>query len=249
MKVISVVGIKGSGKTTVCETIISGLVKRGYTVGSVKEIHMEDFTIDIPENTNTNKHRMAGATLVTARGMKETDVLFQSKLPIEQILKNYTQDYVVLEGVYDCNCPIIITAHTLEEVELKKDCRTVAVSGKLSGKMSGSINGIQIVKTFEEREKLVDIAEKMAIEPIPNFDKECCGRCGMTCLEFTGEIISGKMRRDACIINENEIELKIDGVKVGMVPFVQNILKNELLGVVKELRGFNPNSKIEVTMK
>lgn len=249
MKVISVVGIKGSGKTTVCETIINGLVKRGYTVGSVKEIHFEEFTIDVPETTNTNKHKNAGASLVTARGINETDVLYQKKLPIELILKNYNQDYVVMEGVFDCNCPIIITAHTLEEVQNRKNCLTIAVSGKISSKVHGKIDGIPIVKTFEESEKLVDLAEEYALDPLTDFDVECCGKCGMTCRELTGKIIRGEKTREDCVLSKAVIELIVDGKKLDIVPFVQNILKNEILGVVKELKGYNENSKIEVNIK
>lgn len=249
MKVISVVGIKGSGKTTVCETIISGLKERGYTVGSVKEIHFEEFTIDVPNTTNTNKHKRAGASLVTARGINETDILYQSKLPIEEILKNYNQDYVVLEGVTDCNCPMIITAHSIDEVEKLKNGLTIAVSGQLSSKLSGMVSGIPIVKTFDEKEKLVDLAEKRAIEPFANFDEKCCGECGMTCQEFASKFISGEKSRKECVLSNAQISLKIDGNTIDLVPFVQNILKNEVLGIVKELKGYEKNAKIEVTIK
>jgi len=39
MKAVAVNGLSRSGKTTVCEALISGLRRRGYKVGSVKEIH------------------------------------------------------------------------------------------------------------------------------------------------------------------------------------------------------------------
>ena len=97
MKAIAVNGITKSGKTTVCETIIKGLRQRGYAVGSVKEIHFESFAIDPDPNTNTNRHRAAGSQLVTARGMYETDILYQSMLSMEEILRHYNHDYVILE--------------------------------------------------------------------------------------------------------------------------------------------------------
>ena len=37
---------------------------------------------------------MAGSQLVTARGMYETDILFQEKLDMDEILKFYNHDYV-----------------------------------------------------------------------------------------------------------------------------------------------------------
>ena len=46
MKVFSVVGVTKSGKTTTIEQIIKEFIRRGYSVGSVKEIHFEQFAID-----------------------------------------------------------------------------------------------------------------------------------------------------------------------------------------------------------
>ena len=55
MKVIAINGITKTGKTTACEVIIDGLRKRGYSVGSVKEIHFEKFKIDPDNSNNTNR--------------------------------------------------------------------------------------------------------------------------------------------------------------------------------------------------
>lgn len=131
MKVFSVVGITQSGKTTTIENIIKELKKRGYSVGSVKEIHFEAFAIDT-EGTNTYRHREAGSELVTAMGNNETDVLYQEKLPIRELLKLYDHDYVVLEGVEDQNIPKIISAHDAEGIHDKLDDLVFAVSGRIA---------------------------------------------------------------------------------------------------------------------
>lgn len=60
MKVIAVNGASHSGKTTVCEVIIRELRRRGRTVGSVKEIHCQGFTLDPDPRTDTGLHRSAG---------------------------------------------------------------------------------------------------------------------------------------------------------------------------------------------
>ena len=86
MKAIAVNGRSKSGKTTVCETIIKGLRQRGYTVGSVKEIHFEAFSIDPDPRTNTNRHRSEGYQLVTARGLGETDISTSPCCPWTQFL-------------------------------------------------------------------------------------------------------------------------------------------------------------------
>lgn len=158
MKVFTVVGITLSGKTTTIENIIRELRKRGYSVGSVKEIHYEKFQIDT-EGTNTYRHKMAGSQLVTARGFYETDILFQEKLNIHKILEFYDYDYVVLEGVSDGNFPKIIAASTEEEVLERLDENTFAISGKLANKVK-EFKGLPVINAMEDAEKLVDLIEE-----------------------------------------------------------------------------------------
>ncbi|HOO12852.1 MAG TPA: molybdopterin-guanine dinucleotide biosynthesis protein B, partial [Bacillota bacterium] len=131
MRVFSVFGITQSGKTTTIENIIRELRKRRYSVGSVKEIHFEKFAID-KEGTNTYRHRMAGSELVTARGYKETDILFQRMLSMDEILRFYHHDFVVLEGVTDCNVPKIVTARNTAEVDERLDDTVFAISGRIA---------------------------------------------------------------------------------------------------------------------
>ena len=249
MKAIAVNGITRSGKTTVCEVLIAGLRQRGYSVGSVKEIHFEGFAIDPDPTTNTRRHRAAGSQLVTARGISETDILYQSMLPMEEIFRHYDHDYVILEGVTDCNVPRIITAHNREEVERLLDCRAVAVSGVLANTVSGEVLGLPVFHALDDPETLVDFAEERAFEPLPTFDPDCCARCGYTCRELAGMIAWQKAKREDCILWTQETELLINGTPISMVPFVQNILKNAVLGVARELQGFQEHSQIEVRFK
>lgn len=249
MKAIAVNGITRSGKTTVCEVLIAGLRQRGYSVGSVKEIHFEGFAIDPDPTTNTRRHRAAGSQLVTARGISETDILYQSMLPMEEIFRHYDHDYVILEGVTDCNVPRIITAHNREEVERLLDCRAVAVSGVLANTVSGEVLGLPVFHALDDPETLVDFAEERAFKPLPTFDPDCCARCGYTCRELAGMIAWQKAKREDCILWTQETELLINGTPISMVPFVQNILKNAVLGVARELQGFQEHSQIEVRFK
>ena len=249
MKVIAVNGITKSGKTTVCETIISGLREKGFTVGSVKEIHNELFKIDPDPQRNTNRHKIAGSQLVIARGLFETDVLYQSMLPIEDILKHFNHDYVILEGVTDLNCPRILTGHSIEEIQERKDERCILVSGVLANQQDTIICGLPVINCLNEKEKLVDFVIEHAINPLPNFDPDCCDYCGYNCNEFTNLVISGKEDSNKCIVNSQSISLTLDGKKIDMVPFVEIILKNNVLACVKELDGFKKDAIIEIKFK
>ncbi len=247
MKVFSVIGISKSGKTTTIENIIKELRRRKYTVGSVKEIHYEKFKIDI-EGSNTYRHKDAGSQLVTARGMYETDILFQNKLNINEILSFYNHDFVVLEGVRDTCAPKIVTAHNIEGILEKMDERTFAISGRISEGLL-DYEGIPVINSLTDIEKLVDLIEERVFERLPDVDDECCQSCGHTCSQLSALILKGKAERGDCTLTEQSIILKVDGKEITMVPFVQNILINTIEGIAKELNGYTKNGDIEICIK
>lgn len=247
MKLFSVFGITQSGKTTTIENIIRELRKRRYSVGSVKEIHFEQFAID-QEGTNTYRHKAAGSELVTARGYYETDILFPEQLSVEKILRFYQQDYVVLEGVTDYNVPKIITAHNMKEIAERFDASVFAISGKISTQLK-EYEGIPVVNALDDITRLVDLIEEKVYEKLPDFPAECCGICGYDCRELGTRILQGKAKREDCHISEKSIRLIIDDKEIDMVPFVQNILRNAVEGVVKELEGFRSGAEIVIKVR
>jgi molybdopterin-guanine dinucleotide biosynthesis protein B len=61
-RVFGITGWKNSGKTTLTEKLVTELVRRGWTVSTVKHAH-HDFDIDKP-GADSFRHRQAGATEV-----------------------------------------------------------------------------------------------------------------------------------------------------------------------------------------
>lgn len=169
MKVISVIGISGTGKTTTIESIIRELKRRNYSVGTVKEIHFHAFQMDV-EGTNTYRHKEAGASLVTARGAYETDILFQEKLSLDRILSFYDHDYVLLEGVRDTNIPKILTALDKEGIEDRFDESIVAISGKISAEIT-EYKGLPAINSLTNIEDLVDLIEEKSYDTKNNIEK------------------------------------------------------------------------------
>lgn len=246
MKVLSVCGISGSGKTTTIENIIKELTKRGYKVGSVKDIHFEQFKIDPEPSSNTNRHKAAGATLVCARGLFETDILYPTRLSMDKVLEFYQGEYdwVVLEGVDDFPIPTIVTAHKQKDLSEKWSGMAFAVSGRISSSIE-DYQGKPAIDATTNISELVDLIELKVYERLPSFPPECCDACGLSCSELGQAILEGKKRREDCVAERN-IELYIDGMQIKMVPFVQQILKNAVLGVAKELDGYKEGASIEI---
>ncbi len=247
MRGLSVIGISKSGKTTTIENIIGELKRRNYSVGSIKEIHFHAFKMDI-EGTNTDRHRKAGATLVTARGDHETDILFQEKLPLNEIFKFYNHDFVIMEGVRDTSAPKIIAAQDIEGIESRLDESVIAISGVISNEIK-EYKGIPVINSLTNLKELVDLIEEKTFKLLPDVNDECCKACGYTCSELGVAIINGEASRDDCVLSSPAVILKINGNDIPMVPFVQSILKNTVEAIVGELDGYVDNGEIEVCIR
>jgi molybdopterin-guanine dinucleotide biosynthesis protein B len=244
MKLISVCGISKSGKTTVAEALIAGLKARGHTVGSIKEIHFKDFSMDTP-GTNTFRHHAAGASTVCALGPAETDFLYYKVLPLSEILPRFDEEFVVMEGVYEGDFPKIIVGHTVEDILERIDENTVAVSGRAAALFPGGCNGLPAIDPLTEPEKLVDLAEKVCFEKLPGLTAKNCGACGFDCKAMTTKIIHGEAARADCK-NKELISLTIGGKEIELVPFVQKALRNIIVGFSSELRGYEEGAPIEI---
>ncbi len=94
--------------------------------------------------------------------------------------------------------------------------------------------------------KIVNIIEEKTFELLPDYDENCCKACGHSCRELCALILKGKKRRQDCIISQSDIKLKINDKEINMVPFVQKILKNAILGVVSELDGYTSGGTITI---
>ena len=225
MKVFTIFGVSGSGKTTTAELLIAELRRRHYSVGTVKDIHFEGFAID-QEGTNTFRHKAAGSQLVTARGLYETDVLFQRKLSIEEILDFYNHDFVILEGPREAKTPKILTAKTIEELDDRLDDSVFAISGVISEGIE-EYQGIPVINAMTEASRLADLVECKVLE-----------NEGVVPTDEAGPILG-----------QHRIAIKIGGRDISAVPFVENIIANTIIGIARELKGYSEGAEIEIVIK
>lgn len=247
MKVIMLKGVSGTGKTTTAEAIIKELRRRGHTVGSIKEIHFEAFTMET-EGSNTDRHKKAGAHPVTARGLKETDIMFDHTLDIDKLLDWYTQDYVVIEGDSGANCPVIITGTTIEQLDQQVNGRTIAVSGVISETLD-HYRDIPVINGKTEIEKLVDLIEEKTPERMPNYDPKCCSACGTDCRGLTERILKGTGSLSECVLKGQDVQLYVNGKEIPMVPFVKRMVRSVSTAMVGELDGYEEGAEILIKIK
>jgi len=105
MKIISVVGYKKTGKTTLVEQLVSALKKYG-SVGTIKHLH--EHTINVPD-TDTWKHTKAGADVVVGITPHELVKFTQNNDLSHGLdeLANAGMDFAVVEGFKDSKLPKI----------------------------------------------------------------------------------------------------------------------------------------------
>lgn len=162
MKIFMVKGVHNSGKTTLVAGVIKELKARGYTVGTIKDIHAEDFRMDRP-GTDTSLHADSGASLVVAKGLAETDFLFQYKLQYHQILPFFTQDFLILEGDPGVDCPNLVTGHDEIDLEKRRDGQTVCFGGVVGETLTEYVEK-PVFKTMTQIKEITDLIEEKAME-------------------------------------------------------------------------------------
>lgn len=160
MRIIMIKGFSKTGKTTTVTALISELRSRGYSVATVKDIHFADYHADTP-GTDTFKHMEAGACRVTARGPQDTSLMVDRQMTIDEILKYYKEDFVILEGDSGLKCPTIITGKTPDDIDKRMCPEAIAISGVIAESMT-EYKGLPVINGRTEVKKLADMVEKKA---------------------------------------------------------------------------------------
>ena len=155
MRIVVIKGYKKTGKTTTCTRLIEELVRRGYTVGSSKDIQFEGYQAD-QENTDSWRHAKAGASTVIVSGPKQTAVLYQHRREVRDLLDLFSEDIVVAEG--DLGIPVanVVTGKTEEDLRRRRDDQTIAYSGVIANEMT-QFEGLPVVSAMTDIGQLADL--------------------------------------------------------------------------------------------
>ena len=228
MKIVSIVGKKNTGKTSLTVKVIEELTKRGYNVASIKHSH-HSIEMD-KENTDTWKHKQAGANLVVGVGSttffnSRTEMDLNRILFLIKHIDNF--DFVVIEGYKSYNYPKIITSPNVRDEYTICEVNSFTIDEKGVSELANLIeqSGHDIVDTL------------------------FANNCGYN----DGETIASKIRDGDLTVDEldkTHSYLSIDGKVVGLNRFVSDYLKQNVLGVINTLNlkdfGVDTIGKVEL---
>ena len=228
MKIASIVGKKNTGKTSLTVKVIEELTRRGYNVASIKHSH-HSIEMD-KENTDTWKHKQAGANLVVGVG-STTFFNVRKEHDLNRILyliKHFDAfDFVIIEGYKSYNYPKIITSPNV------RDEYTIA-----------EVDSFTI--DAEGVSELADLIEQRGHDIVDTLFANNCGY-------NDGEAIAAEIREgNLTVENLDSVHsyMSIDDKVVGLNRFVSDYLKQNILGVISTLNlddyGVEDVRKIEL---
>ena len=213
MKIVSIVGKKNTGKTSLTVRVIEELTERGYNVASIKHSH-HSIEMD-KENTDTWKHKQAGANLVVGVG-STTFFNCRKEMDLNRILfliKHFDEfDFVIIEGFKGYNYPKIITSPDVRDEYTIKQVDSFAIDDE----------GIS---------ELADLIEQRGHDIVDTLFANNCGFNNGRAI--AAEIREGNLSVDD--LDKTHSYLSIDGHVVGLNRFVSDYLKQNVIGVINTL--------------
>lgn len=232
MKVIGIIGYKKRGKTTLGIEIARELRRRGLKVGVVK--HSEG-TLDLP-NTDTGKYKEVSPE-VAFISPGETAIFLKGEKGLEEIINYLKGDYLVVEGFKENKTfPKILC---LEDKKEAKDLLNGLEIGVVGAKNALPLPYLKDIK------EIVDLVEARAFK-LPGLDCQGCGY--KNCYELAQEIVKGNKKEEDCVSLSPETQVRIEGREVPLNPFIADMIRNTIQGLLSSLKGYRPGD-MEIVIK
>lgn len=223
----------GAGKTRVASRVVSLLRMKGYVVGVVK--HCTEITL---EEKDSKKYIESGAVVVVASSPGLL-VVYSTSHPdtLESTLYHVQAPIVVVEGYKHSSIGdvVVVSEKPEEAVELAKSLSNViAIVTRKSNTQLPQTN--TPVFDFEEVELLANLVESRALEYLtseaPGLNCQMCGYA--SCKELARAYMKGASQW--CPVKSG-IRVLVDGYEVQLNPFVKNMIRSTVLGLISPLKG------------
>ena len=226
--IVAVIGTSNSGKTSAIEVIIKGIIKKGYTVATVKHIPEEEFTIDTP-GKDTWRFIQAGANIVLSVAPKEITRIKKNKIKkntLEKIIGEIPDeiDVIIIEGFKklienNVTIPKIVATKNNQEIidAVDRYKNIIAIVG--SNQENIKDTKIPFFNTLNDKEKFINYV-----------------------LKQISVLIERKKKRN------QKITIKINEEILPLGRFVQDIIRNSVLAMITSLKGVKIKGEEKVSI-
>jgi len=236
LRAVGIVGYKNSGKTTLTHALARELTRRGHEVAVIKHT---SHRLDLP---GTDTDVLGGAvSRVGFISPQESGVFWKKPLRLENMIPYLEADVLLIEGfkAEKTFSKIVCLRGEPEDYDLFDGLAICAVGPAPKG------NELDVpLLSLDEIGRIADLVEEKAFK-LPNLD---CGSCGFeTCYELAREIVNGTRSVEDCISLQPMTEVRIDGGLMPMNPFISDIVRGTILGMLSPLKGFK-KGKVEISL-
>ena len=222
--VISIIGWSGVGKTTFFEKLITVLKNKGIRLGVIKQDGHE-FDVD-KEGKDTWRFSQAGADKVAIYNGKHGAVMLNTPTDIDSVLSHMTDvDLIITEGCHEREFPQI-EVHRAGFDSLRCDRPKQLVAIITDEELPNDVPQFG----FSE---VVKVAE--FILSLTGLDDECA--------QGYRDIVAGRKEQSS------GVRLVVDGREVAMMPFVQDIIREVNVGLLKTLRDAEAKDGSRITIE
>lgn len=228
VRAVAIVGYREAGKTKIVEGLVRELSKRGHRVATVKHVVERGFSIDRP-GKDTWRHARAGARVVVSLAPRELATIERRAAKLEEVLRGLERsDFVIIEGFKGLkNLAKIVAARSGADLRKLVDEFTIASVGT----RKASLPAFEL----KQMKRLADLVERRVPPVLPGIDCEHCGY--KSCREFALAVLAGKRRWDGCPTLQERVILTVDGKRVFLNPFMQNMMAGAIVGMLSSLKG------------
>lgn len=218
------VGFHNSGKTTLLVRLAEHLRKLGRRVGVVKSSR-HGFDLG---DTDTGKLAATGSP-VAGMSPDQTMVLLPWAVRLESLPPLLDVDVLLVEGGKNLgSLPRIVIPRTPEDIE--------ALDAGLAYGYWGEFQGAALPRLSRLEDVAGLVLEKGFL--LPALD---CGACDReSCAEMARDIVAGRAAPEDCRAMASQMEVRVNGVPLGMNPFVATVLTSTLKGMLSPLKGYVP---------
>ncbi|MEM4914277.1 MAG: molybdopterin-guanine dinucleotide biosynthesis protein MobB [Desulfurococcaceae archaeon] len=223
----------GAGKTTVASEVVRHLRSRGIVVGVVK--HCSSGVVLEEKDSKVYLENGAVAVVASSPGLA---VLYISDFIdlVENALALLKTPVVVVEGYKESSVgdAVLVVESNEEARELMKSVKNpVAIVS--TGKNVSPVGNLPVFKPSDVV-SLSNFIESRAVEQlVERTGKLDCQACGYpSCRSLVVAYLKGKAQW--CPV-ASDVLVRVNGAQVPLNPFVKNIIRSTVLGMLKALKG------------